>query len=340
MNTLLIEFKNTIIESLLGLAWQQWSAIGVPGYSRAEETTVVDPEALLLLTLTVGRYDARLFDEMLTWLEINGNFVNVQRLQNIVKQFDYQAKPELSSVAELLSCKSSVALKWKKLATKHVQNIESPLFFQKDGRPMPVPTECDGTFRKHGLLRPKFEKRGHARPFPREGMAALLLRLRALFGVNLRCEILCLLGSADEVHPSRVARLIGRDPRSTQIVLAEMVHSGVVGVRTCDREKKYALAPDVLDPLLRPGGPTPWVNSVPLFRALEIIWLAVSDPGKQTLDPLMLASEWRRLVRRVLPLLGDAGMGQPFRDDSRFPGERYFEIFMEDISKFLTQLGV
>jgi len=299
---------------------------------------VVDPEALLLLTLTVARYDARLFDEVLDWLGVNGDFLNVQRLQNLIRQADFQAKAELSAVAEILGQKSSVALKWKKLAAKYCQEKESPLFFMKDGRPMPTPKECDRFFSRHGLLRPVFKKRSLAQPFPKEGMPSLLLRLRALFGVNLRCEILCILGAVDEIHPSLVAKLIGQGPRSTQNVLAEMVRSGVVQVRTSAREKIYALVPSKLDKLLRPDGWTPWVNSIPLFRALEILWLGVANPKLETLEPLVVASEWRRLARELKPLLGASGMGQPLREDALFPGEKYREIFAEDISRILPKV--
>ncbi len=338
MNTSLSEFKKTILESLLDLLWRQWTAIGVSGYGNAEESKVVDPEALLLLTLTVARYDARLFDEVLDWLEINGDYLNVQRLQNLVKQFNFQAKAELSAVAELLGKRSSVVLKWKKLSTKYSQDGESPLFYMKDGRPMPSLSDYDETFHRHGLLRPPVKQRKLSQQFPREGMPALLLRLRALLGLNLRCEILCLLGSVDEIHPSLIAKLIGQNPRSTQNALAEMVRSGVVQVRTSSREKIYSLSPGVLDQLLRLDGFTPWRNSVPLFRALEILWLGVSDPKRQNLDDLLLASEWRRLTGKIRTLLGDAGMGQPLRESKAFTGEKYYEVFQEDIRKFLARL--
>ncbi len=338
MNISLNEFKKTILDSILDLLWRQWTAIGVSGYGNAEESKVVDPEALLLLTLTVARYDARLFDEVLDWLEINGDYLNVQRLQNLVKHFDFQAKVELSAVAELLGKRSSVALKWKKLASKYSQDGESPLFYMKDGRPMPSLNDCDEIFHRHGLLRPPVKNRGLSQPFPKEGMPTLLLRLRALLGVNLRCEILCLLGSVEETHPSLIAKLIGQNPRSTQNTLAEMVRSGVVQVRTSAREKIYSLSMGTFDALLRPNGFTPWQNSIPLFRALEILWLGVSDPKRQTLDPLMLASEWRRLANDIKDLLGDAGMGQPLRESSSFSGEKYFEVFQEDVRKVLERL--
>jgi hypothetical protein len=80
------------------------------------------------------------------------------------------------------------------------------------------------------------------------------------------------------------------------------------------------------------------MSSVPLFRALEILWFGVSDPKRQALDPLMLASEWRRIAEEIRVLLGDAGMGQPLREASSFAGAKYYEVFQEDIRKFITRL--
>jgi hypothetical protein len=339
MNTSLRAFKATVLDHLLGLVWRQWSALGVSGYSAVEERGVVDPEALLLLTLTVARYDARLFDEVLDWLEINGEFLNIQRLQNLLKQHDFQGKAQLSAVAERLGRKSTTVLKWKGLASAYSLQEPEPLFFLKDGQPLPLPNNPDEIFRKHGLLRTPANLRGYAQPFPSEGMPSLLLRLRALLGVNIRCEILCLLGAMDEIHPSTIARQIGQAPRTTQNALAEMARSGVVQVRTTAREKIYSLWPGTLDRLLRPeNGRTPWSNSAPLFRALEMLWLGLTDPRQQDLDELMLASEWRRLARKMRPLLGDAGWGQPLRDDGQFKGEKFAAVFIEDMEGLVKKL--
>lgn len=332
------EFRTTVLEHLLDLSWRQWSAIGVSGYSAADESGVVDPEALLLLTLTVGRYDARLFDGALDWLDVNASLLNVQRLRNLAMSAPALARASLAAIAEMLGLKSSVALKWKKLGSQGDPADEIPLFFQTDGRPMPAPGGCDEIFRRHGFLRPPVQRRGRARPFPREGMPSLLLRLRSLIGVSIRCEVLCLLGGHDEIHPSLVARLVGQAPRTIQNALAEMVRSGVVQVRTRGREKVYALVPGMLDQLLRPDGRTPWMNSVSLFRALETLWLGLSDPRRRNLDPLLLASEWRRLAREIRPLLGEAGLGQPLREESSFPGDEYHDVFIEDILRILARL--
>ncbi|AJF06039.1 helix-turn-helix domain-containing protein [Geoalkalibacter subterraneus] len=337
MSTSLREFKQIVLEKLLDFLWRQWTAIGVSGYGSSEETKVVDPEALLLLTLTVARYDPRLFDQVMDWLELNGDFLNIQRLQNITQKFEFQCGPALSSVAEILGQKTAVALKWKKLATKYVCEEEEPLFFQQNGNPLPAPKECDEIFRRHGLLRPPYQRRKLSRPFPRNGMPPLLLRLRALFGVSHRCEILSVLGSTDEMHPSQIAKVTGFGPRSTQNILAEMVHSGAIQVRSDAREKFYALTPGILDQLLRPQGPTPWVKSIALFRALEILWIEISNPGLINQEPLVLASQWRVTAKKIKPLLGDAGFGQPLREGA-YTGEKYHQIFADDIVQVIKKL--
>ncbi|MBK6732889.1 MAG: hypothetical protein IPG61_02135 [bacterium] len=221
------EFRDTVRDRLLGLLWRQWSAIGVAGYSESVETRIVDPEALLLLTLTVGRYDARLYDAVLEWLDLNADYLNVQRLQNLAPSFGPHARAGLGAIAERLGRRSAVALKWKKLAALPGLAQEEPLFLLADGSAMPLPAAHDEVFRKHGLLRAPITTRGVAQPFPNEGMPSLLLRLRALFGVSIRCEILCLLGSTSEIHPSLIARQIGQAPRTVQDVLVDMVRSGV-----------------------------------------------------------------------------------------------------------------
>jgi hypothetical protein len=305
-----------------------------------EERRVIDPESLLLLSMTIGRYDARLFDEILDWLVVNGAFLNVQRLRNLMKRFDFQSQAQLSAVSELLMKKSNDPLKWKRLASPRSPRNPEPLFFLKSGKPIPMPDEKAPEFSTYGLLRGSIKLRGNAQPFPTKGMPSLLLRLRALLGVNARCELLCLLAAAEEIHPADVTRQTGYSPRTVQNTLAEMARSGVVQMRSGNREKWYCLKTGVLDQLLKPeGSPTPWINWAPLFRALERLWIGVIDPKRQNLDPLTQASEWRRLGKEMRPLLVDARRGRQLEDDSSFRGVEYSAVFTRDIEGILDQLN-
>ena len=340
MDTSFLEFRAYILDQLLGLLWRQWSTLGVPGQTTMEERRVIDPESLLLLSMTIGRYDARLFDEILDWLVVNGAFLNVQRLRNLMKRFDFQSQAQLSAISGLLMKKSNDPLKWKRLAAPRSPRNPEPLFFLKSGKPIPTPDEKAPEFSPYGLLRGPIKLRGHAQPFPTKGMPSLLLRLRALLGVNARCELFCLLAAAEEIHPSDVARQTGYSPRTMQNTLAEMARSGVVQMRSGNRDKWYSLNSGVLDYLLKPeGSTTPWINWAPLFRALEMLWIRVIDPKWQNLDPLTLASELRRLGKEIRPLLADAGWGRQLEDDSSFRGVEYSAVFIRNIEGILDQLN-
>ena len=86
MTTQLTDFKHELLERLLDIAWRQWTTAGVSGRGAPWTGSVIDPEALLLFSCTIGRYDARLFDAIQEWLRVNGQFINVQRLKRIVKE--------------------------------------------------------------------------------------------------------------------------------------------------------------------------------------------------------------------------------------------------------------
>jgi len=64
----------------------------------------------------------------------------------------------------------------------------------------------------------------------------------------------------------------------------------------------------------------------------------VSDPKRQNYDLLMFASEWRRLAEEMKVLLSDAGMGQPLRKSRSFAGEKYYEVFQENVRKVSERL--
>src|SRR4030066_2376816 len=78
-------FRQLFLDNILSFLWRQWSALGVLGEARAEDPWIIDPEPLLLFSLEMGRYEPRLFDEVLDWLVINGTWVDLQRLRGILR---------------------------------------------------------------------------------------------------------------------------------------------------------------------------------------------------------------------------------------------------------------
>ena len=179
MQTLLRDFRTEFRDRLLEVLWRQWTALGVSGRGEAWTGSVIDPEALLLFSCTIGRYDARLFDAVLEWLRINGRFVNIGRIHRMLKEEIFAGESVLQAVAGATSTSVNEA-KWMRMTTGATKKRgkEETLYFLKNGEPLPVVREEDPFFAKYGFLRERFEERGVAQPFRPEPLSNLLLRLR------------------------------------------------------------------------------------------------------------------------------------------------------------------
>jgi len=202
----------------------------------------------------------------------------------------------------LLSKTSRYKLKWSGLAKKYYQEPVEPLFFDKGGVALPCPQDRNANleFINHGLIRGQINTRGYSRSFNLQSPACLLLRLRALLGINARAEILCLLASVKEIHPTEAARQTAYYQKTIQTTLVEIAQSGAVLTRTSRKEKFYRLKPGILDSLLKQDGKSArWINWPALLKAIETIWLRTGELSIQTLDALLLTSELNKLMQSI-----------------------------------------
>jgi len=336
MNPSLGRFRESFQELLLDFLWRQWSALGVAGYADSDDPWAIDPEALLLLTCSMGRHEARMFDEVLDWMDVNGRFINVQRLRTILRKEKFSGERVLPAIAGLMS-KRAAMLKWRRLAQEaDTDRDRESLFFLKSGEPMPMVGQPDEYFQRYGLLRGKLEFRGHSQPVRTALKTNIIYKLRALFGVNARCEILLYLLTHESAHPSRIARETYYYQKTVQDTLVDMTCSGLIQVRSTGREKHYWLRPEIWSDLLMKGESFPeWVNWPPLFSALERIWLKLNRPELYKLDPLLQSSELRQLMRDVRPDIERAGFARTLTDDRGYLGEDYTSVFLSDITNLL-----
>src|SRR5689334_3817702 len=129
METSLTSFRSRCLEAVLDLLWRQWCSLGVAGHARAANPArIIDPEALLLATTSLGRQDPRLFDEALDWLSQFGGLVNLQRVKNLHRTTGLGDAQVLAAVADLLATRAGQP-KWKVLAGKSARSGHiRPLF--------------------------------------------------------------------------------------------------------------------------------------------------------------------------------------------------------------------
>lgn len=150
-------FSERITDLALGWAWSLWTELGVSGWDRRAQDEAIDLEPLILFTSWVGELDHRLLDESLDWCLTNGRFVSATRLRRLLKGAHIEVAAAFGAYAATLRALAP-KLNW--------------------------PGEGDAR-----SLRPS----GKSVAPSLERPSMFQLRLRALFGVSSRAEVLRLL---------------------------------------------------------------------------------------------------------------------------------------------------
>lgn len=336
------DFRQLFLDNILTFLWRQWSALGVLGEARTEDPWVIDPEPLLLFTLEMGRYEPRLFDEVLDWLVVNGKWIDLQRLRGILKGKDEALKKLMGAVAIFLAEKSDER-KWRNLARfckpemwKASDQAES-LFLSKDEKWHPPSPEPDLSFLSCGFNRPEIKIRRLTREVPVTSQRTIRFLLRALFGVGSRAECLAYLLTNEGGHPAEVARAIGLSVRGTQDTLIDLSRSGLVLTRTRGKRKiEYWLSHERWWEFLTKGSITEikkpiWIDWISLFSALSKVWAALNELAREELSDYMRSSKLRDSMETVGNEFLKSGLDIPpipGRDIKPGEYEKAFETFV------------
>jgi DNA-binding transcriptional ArsR family regulator len=256
----------SVLDAALEVAWRQWTAIGVAG-TRTAKRHIVDPEALLLATLTVGRSDPRLFDEAMDWVAANGRLVDMARLRRLGKGMGAGPRRLLRVVATLAVERSKLSslreVAWAGLVAheEHAEYAPEALFF---GEPSERHwTEPDPLFAGEGFTRGLLTLRGMSRqPDPRTG-PCLRFRARALVGLGARAEVLTYLWTHDWAYGRLIADRAAYNQAPVAEYLSVLADAGFADRRDDGRRLLYALSAD----LRGAGSPAPeYVDWVGVWR--------------------------------------------------------------------------
>ena len=293
-------YREQLLKVFLDFLWDAWTALGVPGHGAEHVVYTVDPEALLAFTCSMGRFDPRLFDEVIEWLLVNGRFLNVQRMKSILRKESFSGSTVLAAMAAWLAEQDSSA-KWSYLARQSSPPPSpEPLFHLADGRPVPTRPPYDAHFLAWGWKRVPIQNRGHGRLFPSTAPAALVLKMRALFGVNSRSDALAYLLLNGRGHPRAMARELYYSQKAIHDIMADLDCSGIVTSSRTARERVFRLSAEGRSFLMHGSSPMPWINWPVLLGTAEHVWNLTNTLDAQDGPPLFQASE---IQLRMPPLL-------------------------------------
>lgn len=117
-----IEAAKELREATLGYLWRQWRAVGATVSSGSPARIIVDPEALILMSLWMLEHERRLADVIWSWVSVNSSLLSVQRLGNLRESFPPEVSHRLSALAEhrLREAKDP---RWKSLKTHKAEEL-------------------------------------------------------------------------------------------------------------------------------------------------------------------------------------------------------------------------
>lgn len=178
---------------LLDLAWSLWTELGVSGVIHKHRNLLILPEELLFLTSVVSDIDPRLRDEALDWSSRNHHFISTWRLRALGAKFDEATRSSFSVLSATLN---------------PIAKTNWPVFIK--------------------VAAMKFVPSGKSQPPHFEAQALLALRIRALFGVGARADLLtfCLMEQKKDYAISDFAQ-IGYSKRNLANMMEDFVSSGI-----------------------------------------------------------------------------------------------------------------
>lgn len=266
-------FKRKLLQAVLEHLWHQWSALGIMGYATLRhDKWAIDPEALLICSAGFCRYDQRLYDLMLSWLMKYGTLLSPTRVKALLRVMPAVDNASLVYVAA--QCAQSGDKRWQNLIPAHGEHPESAkaLFRNPDDTPVLPAHSEDALARKHGFIRNAFMYQDKSKQVLPDNKATLLLRMRSLFGVSARADIITHLA----MNACTISELVdqsGYARSSIKEVLVELeAGNSVETVGQQARNVAYVLTcADSLRRMMNMPGSSP-VHWRHVYSALMLLW--------------------------------------------------------------------
>jgi hypothetical protein len=100
MSNTLANTTSLLAKAAVEITWQQWGALGAQTNDiRPAHQAVLDPEALLLVSLALLEHERRLADVIASWVSVNSSLLSVQRVKNLSRNFPIPVQQLLHAVA-------------------------------------------------------------------------------------------------------------------------------------------------------------------------------------------------------------------------------------------------
>lgn len=156
-----------LTESALDVTWRQWSALDAQAAVNQPARSIVDPEALILLSLSLIDEEKRFADLLRDWIVRNSDLISIQRVRNLSRAYQEPVARRLGWLAEVAITEA------------------------KDPRWRSIPRPANPSAMSHGKMVRAGKDRARRARF--STAASLLARLRSGLGVGAKTDTLAFL---------------------------------------------------------------------------------------------------------------------------------------------------
>lgn len=285
------------------VAWQQWHAVGALASGSSRATSIVDPEALVLVSVALRDEERRLWDFTSDWARLGAGLLSVQRMKNLAAAYPETVRVRLQEFARRAVTEGRDA-RWRGLAGSDAG---------------PRARVGKGHGKRPVLIEPP----------------TLVLRLRAGIGVGVKADVLAfLLGMHGAWATARTVALATDYTTAAvrraadDMATARLIHA------TAGTPTEYFVDAPAWARLLEMEGPLPrWRHWQAVFSFLVHLleWLRAELPGRPT--PYLLSSRARDLVERHRPAFERSQI--PVPDPEEHPGSAYLAPFESSVRALL-----
>jgi hypothetical protein len=294
-------------EAALGAAWIQWQALGAQAAAPRLPGTIVDPEALVLVSLWLADDEPRLRDFLAGFAGLGSRLVSVQRLKRAMPLYPADAEARVAGFAAQIE-NAGKDPRWRKLAGT------TPV---TPGRP--------------GKVGPASARMGEP--------GSLMLRLRTAFGVDVRTDTVTYLIGRREAWTDikEISEALLYAKYSVRGACEALADARLIGSRS-GRPVQYYAERRRWAALLDLADTPPWHPWVQVFAFVLRLREWLKAPALRGASPTLAASLAREFMLEHGGIVTQLQLDVPDERDHR--GEAYipaFERTVKALAEWLTE---
>jgi len=291
------ELSNALLEAI----WIQWRSLGTFIDTNRFSKSLVDPDALLLMSLTLRHHERRLWDLMDSWARNGSKLFSIQRVKNLMGGFPPLTQDRLSEFAHRAR-NDGKDHRWKNLSGL-------------DGGP---------STRSRDLWK-AYPEVWHP--------SALILRLRLGLGMGIASDLLAFLLSlnGDWCDTTSISQAIDYSPYSVRRIADNMTAAGLLE-STRRKPVRYRVdAPFWCQLLAIDGEILGWRFWQKLYSFSSTLIVALDVDKWEDRSPYLLSTELRDLVEKHENAFKLNKIEYP--EPQSFSGEDYLVAFAGFVSR-------